>query len=363
MSFAEEKIIYEGLTFDDVLLVPAFSQVLPKEVKTGCRFSRNITLDIPFVSAAMDTVTEAPMAKTLAREGGIGALHKNMSIERQAEQVKEVKSEGLMVAAAIGINAQSLERAEALVNAGADALVLDCAHGHSKNVGTLLRKIKSTWKNVDIVVGNIATAQAAEYLIENGADAIKVGIGPGSICTTRIIAGVGVPQLSAIYECAKAASQAGIPIIGDGGLRYSGDIVKALAAGADCVMCGSLFAGTEEAPGETIETDGRLYKTYRGMGSIDAMAAGSADRYFQNAADGASKLVPEGVVGRVPYKGSVKDVIYQLLGGLRSGMGYCGAADLEELKKARFVRISSSGMAESHPHEIDITKKAPNYNR
>ena len=361
MSFAEEKIIQEGLTFDDVLLVPAFSEVLPKEVDLKTKFSRNITLDIPLVSAAMDTVTEAPMAKALAREGGIGVIHKNMSIEAQASQVAEVKAEGLKVAAGIGITSNALERVEALVAAGVDAVVLDCAHGHSLNVGTLLRKVKDAWKDLDVVVGNIATADAARYLIEGGADAVKVGIGPGSICTTRIVAGVGVPQLTAIYECWRVAAEAGVPVIGDGGLRYSGDVVKALAAGADCVMCGSMFAGTDEAPGVCISAGGKKYKAYRGMGSIDAMFAGSSDRYFQGEVKDEKKLVPEGIVGRVAYKGPVGAIVYQMLGGLRSGMGYCGARDIRSLKQARFVRITASGMAESHPHDITITKEAPNY--
>ncbi|MBP5571565.1 MAG: IMP dehydrogenase [Bacteroidales bacterium] len=360
MSFAEEKIILDGLTFDDVLLVPAFSEVVPKQVTLNSRFTRNISLDIPIVSAAMDTVTEAPMARALAREGGIGVIHKNMSIEAQADQVAEVKAEGLKVAAGVGITPDSMERVGALAQAGADAVVLDSAHGHSRNVVELLRKIKDQFETIDVVVGNIATADAARLLIDNGADAIKVGIGPGSICTTRIVAGVGVPQLSAIFECAKAASGSGVAVIADGGLRYSGDIVKALAAGADCVMCGSMFAGTEETPGGIIEDEGKLYKTYRGMGSLDAMKAGSSDRYFQS---GAKKLVPEGIVGRVAYKGPVADILFQICGGIKSGMGYCGAPNLEALKQAKFVRITASGMAESHPHDITITKEAPNYNK
>ena len=358
MSFAEDKIILEGLTFDDVLLVPAFSEVIPGQVSLKSRFSRNISLDIPIVSAAMDTVTEAPMAKALAREGGIGVIHKNMSIDAQAAQVADVKREGLRVAAGVGVSANSLERVEALRAAGADAVVLDSAHGHSKNIIELLRKIKQTFNNIDVVVGNIATAEAARCLIENGADGVKVGIGPGSICTTRVVAGVGVPQLSAIYEAAKAARGTGVPVIVDGGLRYSGDAVKALAAGADCLMFGSMFAGTEEAPGEKFVDGGILYKVFRGMGSLDAMKAGSSDRYFQ---EGANKLVPEGIVGKVAYKGPVADVIFQLIGGIRSGMGYCGAADLTALKEAKFVRITTSGMIESHPHDVKITKEAPNY--
>ena len=358
MSFAEEKIILEGLTFDDVLLVPAFSEVVPGQVSLKSRFSRNISLDIPIVSAAMDTVTEAPMARALAREGGIGVIHKNLSVQAQAAQVAEVHKEGLRVAAAVGIGAGALERVEALAAAGADAVVLDCAHGHSLNVVTLLRKIKQNFNGFDVVVGNIATADAAKCLIDNGADSIKVGIGPGSICTTRVVAGVGVPQLSAIYECVKAAEGSGVTVIGDGGLRYSGDAVKALAAGADCLMFGSMFAGTEEAPGEKFVDGGILYKVFRGMGSLDAMKAGSSDRYFQ---EGANKLVPEGIVGKVAYKGPVADVIFQLIGGIRAGMGYCGAPDLLALKQAKFVRITSSGMIESHPHDVKITKEAPNY--
>ena len=357
-SFAEDRILFEGLTFDDVLLVPSWSEVVPGGVSLKGRFSRNIPLDIPLASAAMDTVTEAPMAKALAREGGIGVIHKNMSAKAQAEQVAEVKAEGLKVAAGVGITSDAPERVGLLTDAGVDAIVLDSAHGHSQNVVNLLRSLKKTFTSIDIVVGNIATFEGARCLIEAGADAVKVGIGPGSICTTRIVAGVGVPQLSAIYAAAQAARESGAAIIGDGGLRYSGDIVKALAAGADCVMCGSMFAGTAEAPSETVEIDGKLYKTYRGMGSIDAMNAGSSDRYFQQ---GAKKLVPEGVVGRVPFKGSVSDIIFQIQGGIRAGMGYCGAPDLETLKKARFVRVTASGMTESHPHDITIAKEAPNY--
>ena len=490
MSFIEERIALDGLTFDDVLLIPAYSEVLPREVDLHGRFSRNIALNIPIVSAAMDTVTEAPMAIALAREGGIGVIHKNMSIAAQAAEVRKVKraengmimdpvtihkdqtvgealqmmaenhiggipvvdgenvlvgivtnrdvrfqtdetakiedvmtSEGLVtisesqktdreyvkkvlqqykveklpvvnaagkivglitfkditkeklhpnackdangrlrVAAGIGITADALERIDAVVAEGVDAVVLDCAHGHSRNVVDKLKAIKAKYPNLDVVVGNIATAEAAKLLIEAGADAVKVGIGPGSICTTRIVAGVGVPQLTAIFECAKAAHAAGIPIIADGGLRYSGDVVKALAAGGDCVMCGSMFAGTEEAPGETIILNGRKFKTYRGMGSLDAMAAGSKDRYFQSNIE-TKKLVPEGIVGRVPYKGTLEETVYQLIGGLRSGMGYCGAHNLKELQTAKFTRVTASGMAESHPHDVTITKETPNYSR
>ena len=486
--FLDERVHQEGLTFDDVLLMPAYSEVLPREVSTQSRFSRNITLNIPIVSAAMDTVTEAPMAMAVAREGGIGVIHKNMSIAEQAAHVRRVKraengmiddpvtisgentvadalammrenkiggipvvdenrmlvgivtnrdlrfqkdmsrkisevmtsenlvtiTEGedtdvaevllsnkieklpvvdkeghlvglitykdltkaqdhpnackdakgrLRVAAGIGITPDAMDRVAALVHENVDAVVLDSAHGHSKGVVTLLKKIKETYPNLDVVVGNIATAEAAKYLAENGADGIKVGIGPGSICTTRIIAGVGVPQLTAIFDCAKVASEYGVPVIADGGLRYSGDIVKALSAGGSCVMCGSMFAGTEESPGETIIYNGRKFKTYRGMGSIDAMKAGSKDRYFQDGEANAMKLVPEGIVGRVPFKGSLAETVYQLVGGIRAGMGYCGARTIEELQKARFVRITSAAVVENHPHDITITRETPNYSR
>lgn len=490
MSFVDERIALEGLTFDDVLLIPAYSDVLPREVCLTSRFSRNITLNIPVVSAAMDTVTEAPMAIALAREGGIGVIHKNMSIAAQAAEVRKVKraesgmindpvtirkdqtvgdalqmmhenhiggipvvdddnklvgivtnrdvrfqedmdvliedvmtSENLVtilntgndrehvksvlqkykveklpvvdkeghivglityrdlqkekehpnackdavgrlrVAAGIGITDDALQRVAALVAEGVDAVVLDCAHGHSKNVLTKLKEIKAVFPGLEVVVGNIATAEAAKALVEAGADGIKVGIGPGSICTTRIVAGVGVPQLTAIFECAKVASAAGVPVIADGGLRYSGDVVKALAAGGDCVMCGSMFAGTEEAPGETIIYNGRKFKSYRGMGSLDAMEAGSKDRYFQSGTKETKKLVPEGIVGRVPYKGTLEETVYQLVGGLKSGMGYCGAHNISELQKAKFTKVTASGMAESHPHDITITKETPNYSR
>ena len=354
----KDRIVMDGITFDDVLLCPAYSAVLPREVSLAGRFSRNVPLEVPFASAAMDTVTEAPMAAAMARLGGIGVIHKNMSAAEQAAQVARVKAEeGLRVAAGVGITPDVLERVSALVSAGVDAVVLDSAHGHSKGVIDALKAIKAAFPALDVVVGNIATAAAARDLIAAGADGLKVGIGPGSICTTRIVAGVGVPQLSAIAEVAAVAGDA-VPVIADGGLRYSGDVVKALAAGAHCVMCGSLFAGTDEAPGEVVEVDGVQMKGYRGMGSIDAMQAGSADRYFQK---GAKKLVPEGVVARVPYKGPVADVVYQLSGGLRSGMGYCGAADLNALHQARFIRISPATVHENHPHDVQIAKKAPNY--
>ena len=377
MSFAEERINSTALTFDDVLLVPAYSEVLPREVSTKARFTRNISLNIPIVSAAMDTVSEKAMAIMLARKGGISVVHKNMGIEAQARQIREVKeypaegdkipcldAEGrLRVAAGVGITADVLDRVTALVEAGVDAIVLDSAHGDSHGVVEALRKIKTVYPELDTVVGNIATAEAAVRLIEAGADSLKVGIGPGSICTTRIIAGVGVPQISAIYDVAKAAEGSGIPVIADGGLRYSGDIVKALAAGGDSVMIGSMFAGTDEAPGEIFEENGRKFKSYRGMGSVDAMKAGSRDRYFQDGEDSTKKLVPEGVVARVPYKGSVGDIIYQLVGGIRSGMGYCGTADIDALHTARFVRITANGLVENHPHDITITGNTPNYHK
>ena len=352
-----DRIFQEGITFDDVLLMPAYSEVLPREVSLQGRFSKHISLGIPFASAAMDTVTEAPMALAMAREGGIGVIHKNMSAERQAVEVAKVKAEGLPVAAGVGITPDVLDRVKLLADAGVDAVVLDSAHGHSKGVIDALKAIKTAFPGLDVVVGNIATAAAAKDLIAAGADGLKVGIGPGSICTTRIVAGVGVPQLTAIADVAEVAGDS-VPVIADGGLRYSGDVVKALAAGAHCVMCGSMFAGTDEAPGEVVEVDGVKMKGYRGMGSIDAMQNGSADRYFQK---GAKKLVPEGVVARVPYKGPVADVLYQLTGGLRSGMGYCGAASLDALHKARFVKISPATVQENHPHDVTIAKKAPNY--
>jgi len=352
----KDRIMQEGITFDDVLLVPAYSEVLPREVSLKGRFSRHIALGSPFASAAMDTVTEGRMAAAMARKGGIGVIHKNMTVERQAEEVASVKAQGLKVAAGVGITPDILDRVKALAQAGVDAIVLDSAHGHSKGVVDALKAVKAAFPAIDVVVGNIATAAAAKDLIAAGADGLKVGIGPGSICTTRIVAGVGMPQLTAIADVAEVAGD--IPVIADGGLRYSGDVVKALAAGASCVMCGSMFAGTDEAPGEVVEVDGVKMKGYRGMGSIDAMQAGSADRYFQK---GAKKLVPEGVVARVPYKGSVEDVIFQLEGGLRSGMGYCGAKDLDALHKAQFVKISPATVKENHPHDVSIAKKAPNY--
>lgn len=490
-SFVADKIMMDGLTFDDVLLVPAYSEVLPKEVQLKTKFSRHIEMNAPFVSAAMDTVTESAMAIAIAREGGIGVIHKNMSIEEQAHQVAIVKraengmiydpvtirrgktvrdalemmrsyhiggipvvdEDGhlvgivtnrdlrferrldkaidevmthenlvtthartdlaaaaqilqehkieklpvvdannklvglitykditkakdkpmackdekgrLRVAAGVGVTADTMERLEALVAAGADAVVIDTAHGHSKGVIEKLREAKTAFPNIDIVVGNVATAAAAKLLVDNGADAVKVGIGPGSICTTRVVAGVGVPQLSAVYDVFSVLKGTDVPLIADGGLRYSGDVVKALAAGGSSVMVGSLVAGTEESPGETIIFNGRKFKSYRGMGSLEAMEQknGSKDRYFQADTTDAKKLVPEGIAGRVPYKGTVQEVIYQLMGGLRSGMGYCGAATIEELHHAKFVRITNAGVLESHPHDISITSEAPNYSR
>ena len=489
MSFIADKVVMDGLTYDDVLLIPAYSEVLPKTVDLSTKFSRHIDLKIPFVTAAMDTVTEAKMAIAIAREGGIGVIHKNMSIEEQARQVAIVKraengmiydpvvimrgssvhdaldlmseykiggipvvdderhlvgivtnrdlrferdlnkridevmtSENIVtthqgttledaaqilqehkieklpvvdvngrlvglitykditkakdkpmackddkgrlrVAAGVGVTNDTLERMQALINANADAIVIDTAHGHSKFVIEKLKEAKNAFPNIDIVVGNVATGEAARMLVDAGADCIKVGIGPGSICTTRVVAGVGVPQLSAVYDVAKALKGTGVPLIADGGLRYSGDVVKALAAGGYSVMIGSLVAGTEESPGETIIFNGRKFKTYRGMGSLEAMENGSKDRYFQSGTKDVKKLVPEGISGRVPYKGTLYEVIYQLVGGLRSGMGYCGAQNIEQLHNAKFTRITNAGVLESHPHDVSITSEAPNYSR
>ena len=490
-SFIADKIVMDGLTYDDVLLIPAYSEVLPKMVELKTKFSRNIELNIPFVTAAMDTVTESQMAIAIAREGGIGVIHKNMTIEDQARHVAIVKraengmiydpvtirrgstvkdaldmmaeyhiggipvvddanhlvgivtnrdlrferhldkvvddvmskenlvtthqqtdliaaaqilqenkieklpvvdkenhlvglitykditkakdkpmackdTKGrLRVAAGVGVTYDTLQRMQALVDAGADAIVIDTAHGHSKSVIEKLREAKASFPSVDIVVGNVATGAAAKMLVENGADAVKVGIGPGSICTTRVVAGVGVPQLSAVYDVFSALKGTDVPLIADGGLRYSGDVVKALAAGGSSVMIGSLVAGTEESPGETIIFNGRKFKSYRGMGSLEAMEQknGSKDRYFQGDTVEVKKLVPEGIAGRVPYKGTVQEVVYQLVGGLRSGMGYCGAETIERLHDAKFTRITNAGVLESHPHDISITSEAPNYSR
>ncbi|MCA0957866.1 IMP dehydrogenase [Muricauda ruestringensis] len=484
------KIVGEGLTYDDVLLVPAYSEVLPREVNIQSRFTKNITINVPIVSAAMDTVTESRMAIAMAREGGIGVLHKNMTIEDQALKVRKVKraesgmimdpvtlpldstvrdakasmkehsiggipivdeekkligivtnrdlrfekndgrpisevmtSENLVtvgegtslqqaevilqenkieklpvvnqkeelvglitfrditkltqkpiankdqygrlrVAAAIGVTGDAVDRAGALVKAGVDAIIIDTAHGHTKGVVGILKEVKKSFPELDVVVGNIATAEAARYLVEAGADAVKVGIGPGSICTTRVVAGVGFPQFSAVLEVAAALKGTGVPVIADGGIRYTGDIPKAIAAGADTVMLGSLLAGTKESPGETIIYEGRKFKSYRGMGSVEAMKQGSKDRYFQDVEDDIKKLVPEGIVGRVPYKGELMESMHQFIGGLRAGMGYCGAKDIETLKESgRFVKITSSGIHESHPHDVTITKESPNYSR
>ncbi|TXE11982.1 IMP dehydrogenase [Seonamhaeicola algicola] len=490
MTAHQNKIVGEGLTYDDVLLVPAFSEVLPREVNIQTKLTRNITINVPIISAAMDTVTESKMAIAMAQEGGIGVLHKNMTIEAQANKVRRVKraesgmiidpvtlpltavvgdakramaehsiggipivdEDGtlkgivtnrdlrfvhtnkkpivevmtgenlvtapvgtslteaevilqahkiekllivddnyklsglitfrditkvsqkpmankdqygrLRVAAALGVTADAVERAEALVNAGVDAVVIDTAHGHTKGVVSVLKEVKSKFPELDVIVGNIATAAAAKYLVEAGADAVKVGIGPGSICTTRVIAGVGFPQFSAVLEVAAAIKGSGVPVIADGGIRYTGDIPKAIAAGADSVMLGSLLAGTKESPGETIIYEGRKFKSYRGMGSVEAMKQGSKDRYFQDVEDDIKKLVPEGIVGRVPYKGDLYESIHQFIGGLRAGMGYCGAKNIEALKEnGQFVKITASGINESHPHDVTITKESPNYSR
>ncbi len=487
MSLSNINQIKEGLTYDDVLLVPAYSQVLPKDVQLKSKLTRNITVNTPIISAAMDTVTESNLAIAIAQQGGIGVVHKNMTIEDQALEVRKVKrsesgmildpvtlninakvsdalklmkenkiggipvigedrsllgivtnrdlrfeknqnrpiaevmtSENIIttsentdlataeqilqeakieklpvvddnnlliglitfrdiikvkehpnsckdsygrlrVAAAVGVTLDTIERVDALVDAGVDAIVIDTAHGHTEGVVVKLKEVKSKYPTLDVIVGNIATPEAAKFLVDAGADAVKVGIGPGSICTTRIIAGVGVPQLTAINDVAQALEGTGVPVIADGGIRYTGDIVKAIAAGADTVMVGSMFAGVEESPGETIIYQGRKFKTYRGMGSLEAMQKGSKDRYFQDAEDDVKKLVPEGISGRVPFKGNLREVMYQIMGGLRSGMGYCGTATIGELKGAKFVKITSAGMHESHPHDVTITREAPNY--
>jgi len=484
-----DKFIGEGLTYDDVLLIPAYSEVLPRDVDVSSQFTRNIKINVPILSAAMDTVTESALAIAIAQEGGMGVLHKNMTIERQASEVRKVKrSESgmiqdpitlhenatiaqaleimrenriggipiingnrklvgiltnrdlrfekkmtrpvnevmtkenlitavgatsldkaelilqdykieklpvvdkdgkliglitykdilkfksrpnsckdelgrLRVAAAVGVTADITDRVQALVNAGVDAIVIDTAHGHSRGVIETLKKVKKHFPKVETVVGNVGTAEGALALIKAGADAVKVGIGPGSICTTRIIAGVGVPQLSAVHEVAKAAKDSGVPVIADGGIRFTGDIPKAIAAGAHSIMAGSIFAGVEESPGETIIFEGRKFKAIRGMGSIEAMKEGSKDRYFQDAEDDIKKLVPEGIVGRVPYKGTLAEEMYQMVGGLRASMGYCGAKNIKELQNARFIRITQSGVRESHPHGVTIVKEAPNYSR
>ncbi len=365
------RLVQEALTFDDVLLLPAESLVLPKDVDLKTKLTRDITLNIPLLSAAMDTVTEARLAIAIAQEGGLGIIHKNMTIEQQASEVLKVKKfesgvgkDPLRVGAAVGAGVESNERIAALLSAGVDILVVDTAHGHSKGVIERVRWIKKNYPHVPVIAGNIATAQAAKALADAGVDAVKVGIGPGSICTTRIVTGVGVPQITAISNVSEALHKTHIGVIADGGIRYFGDVCKAIAAGASAVMIGSLFAGTEEAPGEVELYQGRSYKAYRGMGSLGAMAQrnGSSDRYFQEGMTAADKLVPEGIEGRVPYKGNLMTVVNQLMGGLRSGMGYTGCANIEKLRtQAEFIRVTSSGVRESHVHNVQITKEAPNY--
>ena len=366
-----------GLTYDDLLLVPQKSEVVPAEVDTSAYLTPKIKLNIPLVSAAMDTVTESRLAIALARVGGIGMIHKNMSVEAQAEQVKLVKeaevgdnpkasldSKGrLLVGAAVGVGANTMERVEALLQAGADVITVDSAHGHSKNILRVVAEMRATYPDLQIIAGNIVTKEAAEDLIEAGANTVKVGIGPGSICTTRVVSGVGMPQASAVDEVATSCADKGVCVIADGGLKYSGDIVKALALGADTVMLGSLRAATLESPGEVHEeANGKKFKTYVGMGSLAAMKRGSADRYFQKSTTSIEKLVPEGIEAKVPYSGTVEEVAYQLVGGLKSGMGYCGAKDLMALRKnAHFVQITNAGLRESHPHDVDMTVAAPNY--
>ena len=353
------KLIAEGLTFDDVLILPGYSEVLPRNVDTTTQLTKDIQLAIPLISAGMDTVTEAPMATAIAQEGGLGIIHKNMSIEAQADEVAQVKAKALLAGAAVGVTQDMLERVQALMNAGVDVITIDTAHGHSKGVLDSVRKIKVVFPHLALIAGNVATAEGTQALIEAGADVVKVGIGPGSICTTRVVTGIGVPQISAIMNCAEVAKEHNIPIIADGGIKLSGDITKALAVGASMVMLGSMFAGTDESPGELVFDRDKVYKNYRGMGSMGAMDSGSSDRYFQSET---KKFVPEGIEGRVAYKGPVKDVIYQLIGGLRSGMGYVGAANLAELhEKAKLVKITQASLVENHPHDILFIKDAPNY--
>ncbi|WP_308556693.1 IMP dehydrogenase [uncultured Lactobacillus sp.] len=379
MSNWDTKFAKKGLTFDDVLLIPAESHVLPNEVDLSTKLADNIKLNIPLISAGMDTVTEGAMAIAMALQGGLGVVHKNMSIQAQAGEVANVKSvvvpsgatkaavddqNRLLVAAAVGVTSDTFERAEALLEAGADAIVIDTAHGHSAGVLRKIKEIREHFPKQTLIAGNVATGDATRALFDAGVDVVKVGIGPGSICTTRIVAGVGVPQITAIYDSATAAREYGKPIIADGGIKYSGDVVKALAAGGNAVMLGSMLSGTTEAPGEIFEDNGRKYKRYRGMGSVGAMAQahGSSDRYFQGGVNEANKLVPEGIEARVEYKGDVSDVVFQIDGGLRSGMGYCGAANIQQLiDKAQFVQITNAGLRESHPHDVQMTKEAPNY--
>lgn len=378
MSNWDTKFAKEGFTFDDVLLIPAESHVLPNEVDLSTQLAPNLKLNVPFLSASMDTVTETKMATTMARNGGLGVIHKNMSADDQAKMVAAVKAiendvsqypnaavdanNHLLVAAAVGVTSDTFDRASALLNAGADAIIIDTAHGHSAGVLRKVAEIRHQLPDATLIAGNVATGEGTRALFEAGVDVVKVGIGPGSICTTRVVAGVGVPQLTAIYDAAQVAREFGKPIIADGGMKYSGDIVKALAAGGNAVMFGSMFSGTDEAPGDIIEDGGKKYKTYRGMGSLASMSHGSADRYFQGGVNEANKLVPEGIEARVEYKGSVNDIIFQMVGGLRSGMGYTGSATIQDLiDNAQFVRISNAGLIESHPHDVQITKAAPNY--
>ena len=379
MSNWDTKFAKKGLTFDDVLLIPAESHVLPNEVDLSTRLAQNIKLNIPLISAGMDTVTEGPMAIAMALQGGLGVVHKNMSIQAQAGEVANVKSvvvpanatraavddqNRLLCAAAVGVTSDTFERAEALLKAGADAIVIDTAHGHSAGVLRKIKEIRDHFPDVTLIAGNVATGEATKALYDAGVDVVKVGIGPGSICTTRVVAGVGVPQITAIYDAASVAREYGKPIIADGGIKYSGDVVKALAAGGNAVMLGSMLSGTTEAPGDVFEDHGVKYKAYRGMGSVGAMAQahGSSDRYFQGGVNEANKLVPEGIEARVKYKGDVSDVVFQIDGGLRSGMGYVGAPDIPTLiEKAQFVQITNAGLRESHPHDVQITKAAPNY--
>lgn len=381
MSNWTTKFVKEGLTFDDVLLIPAESHVLPNEVNLHTQLAPNLKLNIPLISAGMDTVTEGAMAIAIALQGGLGVIHKNMSISAQAGEVANVKNvvvpanitkaavdddNRLLAAAAIGVTSDTFERAEALLEKGADAIVIDTAHGHSAGVLRKIKEIRDHFPNITLIAGNVATGDATRALFDAGVDIVKVGIGPGSICTTRVVAGVGVPQITAIYDAATAAREYDKPIIADGGMKYSGDIVKALAAGGNAVMLGSMLSGTTEAPGEIFESNGRKYKTYRGMGSVGAMAQahGSSDRYFQGGVNEANKLVPEGVEARVEYKGDVSDIVFQIIGGLRSGMGYVGAATINDLREnAQFVKITNAGLRESHPHDVQITKNVPNYER
>ncbi|MCX2186499.1 IMP dehydrogenase [Limosilactobacillus pontis] len=379
MSNWDTKFAKKGLTFDDVLLIPAESHVLPNEVDLSTQLADNLKLHIPLISAGMDTVTEGPMAIAMALQGGLGVVHKNMSIQAQASEVANVKSvvvpasaikaavddqNRLLCAAAVGVTSDTFERAEALLKAGADAIVIDTAHGHSAGVLRKIKEIRDHFPDVTLIAGNVATGEATAALFDAGVDVVKVGIGPGSICTTRVVAGVGVPQITAIYDAASVAREYGKPIIADGGIKYSGDVVKALAAGGNAVMLGSMLSGTTEAPGEVFEGHGKKYKAYRGMGSVGAMAQahGSSDRYFQGGVNEANKLVPEGIEARVEYKGDVSDIVFQIDGGLRSGMGYVGAPDIPTLiDKAQFVQITNAGLRESHPHDVQITKAAPNY--